>query len=139
MEEHYLLDTNILSELRKGERADAGLMDWFVIADESALFVSALTIGEIQKKIVRIRRRDPIQARNLEIWLEKMETFYGDRILPVDREVARRWGELQGGSRQWPAIDALIAATAAEHGLTLVTRNESDFEGIGIGVLNPFD
>ncbi len=131
------MDTNIVSELRRRERANAGVQAWFHAADESGMRLSVLTLGEIRKGIERLRKRDMIQAAGLENWLEELERRFSSKVLPVTDRIADQWGRLQA-IRALPEIDALLAATALEHDLTLVTRNESDFKGLGITILNPF-
>lgn len=122
----FLLDTNILSELRKPEaRRDSGLRAWFDGVASEDLFLSVLAIGEIRKGIERVRAPDPKQARALDTWLGQIEAFYADRILPVTATVAMRWGHAQA-RRNYPVIDALMAATADEHDMQLVTRNVAD-------------
>ncbi len=132
----YLLDTNVVSELRRA-RPDAGVLAWLDEARGHELYLSALTIGEIRLGIVRLHRRDPAQAAVLDAWLVGLESGYADRILPVTVAVARRWAELNA-ARPLPVVDALLAATAAEHGATLVTRNVADLAGIDVPVLDPF-
>jgi hypothetical protein len=132
-----LLDTNVLSELRKGQRCDAGVRQWFEETAEEELFISVLVLGEIRQGIERIRLRDPAQARALETWLLWVATEFADRLLPVDEKVADQWGRL--GLRQpVPILDALLAATALVHGLTVVSRDEEGFRGTGVPVVNPF-
>jgi toxin FitB len=119
----YLLDTNILSELRKPvARRNVGVMAWFSMAEADELYLSVLVIGEIHKGIERVRGSDQEQARALSTWLRRIETNYADRILQVTIGIATRWGQLQA-IRNYPVIDALLAATADEHGLRLVSRN----------------
>lgn len=120
----YLLDTNVVSELRR-PRPHPGVVRWFDESRGAELYLSALTIGEIRLGIVRLRRRDPEQATALAGWLDGLEAGYADRILPVTATVAHRWAELNA-ERPLPVVDALIAATALEHGATLVTRNVAD-------------
>jgi predicted nucleic acid-binding protein len=132
-----LIDTNVLSELRKGKDCDAGVRHWFEGAAEDELFVSVLVLGEIRQGIERIRPRDPAQARALEKWLQLVATEFADRLLPVDENVADKWGRL--GLRQpVPILDAFLAATALVHQLTVVTRDETGFRNTGVAVLNPF-
>lgn len=100
--------------------------------------MSVLTLGEIRSGIERIRRRDPAQARALEAWLTRLRRGYGDRTLPISPEVGDRWGRLNA-VRPLPTVDSLIAATALEHGLTLVTRNVDDYAGTGVALFNPFE
>lgn len=125
----YLLDTNILSELRKPEaRRNKGLTDWLSKVQSDDLFLSVLVVGEVRKGIERVRAGDPKQARALEEWLAQVEVFYSDRILPITTPIATRWGRAQVG-RNYPVIDGLMAATADEHNLQLVTRNTQDLAG----------
>ena len=102
------------------------------------LFLSAVTIGEIERGIVRQREQDPVFAEALELWLDRTVEIYGDRILPVDTRVGRRWGGLSARIGNEGA-DLLIAATALEHGLVVVTRNIRHFERTGVEIINPFD
>jgi toxin FitB len=133
----YLLDTNVLSETRKRQPA-AGLADWIAATPPGLLHVSVLTMGEIGQGITRIRGRgDQDQASALERWLRDLESGFEDRVLTVTLPVAAAWGRQQRG-QPLPVIDALIAATARVHGLTVVTRNVKDFELAGVPVLNPF-
>lgn len=101
------------------------------------LFLSVLVVGEIRNGVEKLRRRDGAAAAALEGWLEGLVASHGDRILPVDRRVAEEWGRL-ASRRSLPAVDALMAATAIVHGLTLVTRNVRDVSGTGAAVLDPF-
>ncbi len=134
----YLVDTNVVSELRKGVRANAGVQRWIggTVADE--LFLSALTAGELTTGVERLRRRDEVAARALDGWLSALISTYADRILPVGLDVARAWGSL-GDPDPVPVVDGLIAATAQVHGLTVVSRNARDYRGAGIPVVNPFE
>jgi len=133
----YLLDTNVISELRKGERADSNVTAWFAdIADEE-IFLSVLTIGEIRRGIESVRRRDPDSAAALDRWLALLSEAHGDRILPVDRAIAEEWGRMNVPD-PLPVVDGLLAATARVLDLTLVTRNVADVEGAGVELLDPF-
>jgi predicted nucleic acid-binding protein len=133
----YLLDTNVLSETRKRQPA-ASVAGWIAAAPPDWLHVSVLTLGEIEQGIARAGGRgDRQQAAALERWLRDVETGFEDRVLPVTLAVAAAWGRQQY-ARPLPVIDALIAATARVHGLTVVTRNARDFEPAGVQVLNPF-
>jgi predicted nucleic acid-binding protein len=133
----WLLDTNILSELRKGRHCDAGVNVWFAGIDDGFLFTSVLVLGEIRKGIERIRMTDASQARVLEKWLQATIDNYADRILPVDERIAEQWGRL-GIRQSLPVVDALLAATALCHDLTLVSRDTRGFLNAGIRTLNPF-
>lgn len=133
----YLLDTNVLSETRKRQAA-AGVADWIAATPPDRLHVSVLTLGEIEQGIARIRGRgDRDQAAVLERWLADVKAGFEDRVLPVSLPVATAWGR-RPDPQPLPVIDALIAATARVHGLTVVTRNVKDFELAGIPVFNPF-
>jgi hypothetical protein len=132
----WLLDTNIVSELRKGERADPRLRAWFTESDDDALFTSVLVIGEIRRGIESLRRRDVPSALALEHWLAALTDGFADRILPVDRNVAEEWGRLNVPDPV-PTVDGLLAATARVHGLTLVTRNTRDVSRTGVPLLDP--
>lgn len=133
----FLIDTNIISELRKGERCDAAVAAWWAGVAEDDLWLSALVVGEIRKGVELARRRDPRKAEVLETWLSDVLSGFGDRVLPVDASVAEEWGRMNA-IRPVPVIDALLAATAKANDLTLVTRNEADVAGLGVEVLNPF-
>ena len=133
----FLIDTNIISELRKGERCDPAVAAWWAGVAEDDLWLSALVVGEIRKGVELARRRDPRKAEVLETWLSDVLTGFGDRVLPVDATVAEEWGRINA-IRPVPVIDALLAATAKANDLTLVTRNEADVAGLGVEVLNPF-
>ena len=134
----FLLDTNIISEIRKGDRCDAAVAAWFLGVPERDLMISVLTLGEIRKGITLARnRRDSHQVDVLEHWLRTISIRFADRILPIDERVADAWGRMYG-LRNVSAIDGLLAATAVVHDLTLVTRNSADVDGLGATVLNPF-
>jgi toxin FitB len=133
----YLIDTNVLSELRRKE-PNIGVAEWFSQRPSTTLFVSVLTLGEIRKGIDMLT--DSNRKFALLDWLEvDLPAFFIGRILTVDASVADRWGRLiaQAG-RPTPAIDSLLAATAVHHGLKLVTRNTQDFEFAGVEVVNPW-
>jgi toxin FitB len=132
----YLLDTNVISETRK-TRADNGVIAFLSAADAAGLFLSVLTLGELRKGVEAKRQTDPAAADRLGEWVDGIETTFIDRVLPVDAATARRWGELSAG-RSLPVVDALIAATAINHGLTLVTRNTRDVESTGVPLVDPW-
>jgi predicted nucleic acid-binding protein len=133
----YLLDTNVISELRKGERADQGVKAWFAELAEEEIFLSVLTVGEIRRGIESIRRRDPDAATALDSWLSRVVEAHRDRIIGIDRAISEEWGRLNVPD-PLPVVDGRLAATAKVTGLTLVTRNVSDVESTGVAVLNPF-
>ena len=133
----YLVDTDVLSELRR-KRRNRDVVTWFGDVNAADLFLCTVTIGEIELGISRVRNINPDFAQELSDWLDLTLRAYGERILPLSVGIARRWGRLaaQLGNKQ---LDLAIAATALEHGLTVVTRNVSDFEPTGVPVLNPFN
>lgn len=132
-----LLDTNIVSELRKRQNADPAVRKWLDDQSDDELFLSVATFGEIRMGIERLRQRDPVQAAVLNGWALDLGTDYTERILDITREIFDRWGCLQA-IRPIGAVDCLLAATAIEHDFTLVTRNIDDFRGLGVRLLNPF-
>ena len=133
----FLLDTNVVSELRKGARSDASVRRWFESVDENLLFLSVLVTGEVRRGIEAMRRRDVRAASALERWLEALVHAHSDRVLPVDAAIADEWGRLDARG-SLPVVDGLLAATARVHDLTLVTRNVKDVARTGIDVLDPF-
>lgn len=133
----YLLDTNVISELRKGDRADANVTAWFARLADEEIFLSVLTIGEIRRGIESIRRRDPDSAAVLDRWHALLSETHADRILPLDRAIAEEWGRMNVPD-PLPVIDGMLAATARVLGLTLVTRNVADVKGLGVELLDPF-
>ena len=132
----YLVDTDVISGLCKPER-NPTLVAWFAQQRHSDLFVSVISIGEIERGIARQRKKNPDFAAALASWLDVVLTLYGDRILPFDLQAARRWGLLCAAIGN-ESPDLMIAATALEHGLTVVTHNMSDFTPTGVSVLDPF-
>ena len=135
---NYLIDTNIISEVRKGAKCDANVAAWYASIDDAEIYLSVLVLGEIRKGVERARLKDPAQARSLENWLAAVAKAFAERILPVDKYVADEWGRM-GCNRPVPTIDALLAATAKVHAMTLVSRNVADVADLGASVLNPFD
>jgi predicted nucleic acid-binding protein len=133
----YLVDTNIISELRKRERADANVRTWFASVTDDDLFLSVLVIGEIRQGIERVRERDSRQVEALEAWLGRVRKLFGPRLLPITESVAQEWGRLNR-TRPLPTVDSLLAATAKVNGLTLVSRNAADYSGTGVSFLDPF-
>jgi predicted nucleic acid-binding protein len=133
----YLIDTNIISEVRKGARCNPQVSAWYAsIADED-IFLSALVLGEIRKGVELARPRDADKAAVLERWLREVELAFDGRVLGIDNMVSDQWGRMSA-IRSVPVIDGLLAATALTNGLTLVTRNDRDIAGLGVTVLNPF-
>jgi predicted nucleic acid-binding protein len=133
----YLIDTNVISEVRKGSRCDAHVAAWYGSIDDTDLYLSVLVLGEIRKGIELAGQRDPAKADALRAWLANIDAAFGDRVLAVDRSVSDEWGRMSA-IRPIPVIDGLLAATAKTHKLTLVTRNDADVGGLGAMVLNPF-
>lgn len=134
----WLVDTNVISEVRKGPRCHPGVAAWWAAVEDRDLFLSVLTLGEIRRGIEGIRQRDPAKAATLERWLRDISEAFGARIIGVDLAVAEAWGRMSV-ARSVPVIDALLAATAQVHDLVLVTRNTADVSGLGVRTLNPFD
>ena len=132
----FLLDTDVLSALRRREQHPE-LAQWLGRQRTADLYLSTVTVGEIERGIIQQQRRDASFARELMVWLDRVLALYGDRVLTVDVSTARRWGRLSG-SLGHESVDLLIAATALEHGLTVVTRNIRRFEPAGVPAFNPF-
>jgi len=135
---NFLLDTNVVSELRKGDRADARVRAWFDSVETDDLYVSVVVIGELRQGVEGVHRRDPATGVRLRRWLTAMVKHYGDRILPIDLSVADTWGRLNVPDRL-PVVDGFLAATALEFDMTLVTRNVRDVKRTGVRLLNPFE
>lgn len=133
----YLIDTDILYEICKGEQCDIAVSAWYASISGRELFLSALSLGEIRKGAERVRFYDPRQAELLNRWLLDVELAFDGRLLGIDKSVSEQWGRMNA-IRKIPAIDALQAATALTHGLTLVTSRDSNVLGLGVKVLNPF-
>ncbi len=131
----YLLDTNVVSELRR-PRPHGAVLDWIADVPAEQLFVSAVTVGEIQAGIEITREQDEAKAEELGAWLDKVLTSYG--ILPMDALAFREWARLMHGRSGAMTEDAMIAATAMVHRLTVVTRNVADFDDLGVDYMNPF-
>ena len=134
----YLLDTNVVSELRKGNRCETAVREWFDAVDEDDAYLSVLVVGEIERGIERIRKRDPKSAARLRRWLSNLVTTFEDRILPVTLPIARAWGRM-GVPNPIPTVDGLLAATAQVHGLVLAARNVTHVNSLDIEWVNPFD
>ena len=136
----FLVDTNVISEARKGRRADLGVVAFWAEAarNDTPIFLASVTIGELRRGVELIRHRgDQQQADLLEQWLEKVLLDYGDRVLSLDCDAAQLWWRLRVPNPQH-GIDKQIAAIALLHGLTVVTRNTADFADCGVALLNPF-
>ena len=133
----YLLDTNVVSELRKRDRCDENVATWYTGVSDDELFLSVVVLGEIRQGIERIRDRDPQQCAVLEQWQQDVTRRYSQRILPIDERVSDVWGQFYY-IRNVPVVDGLLASTAKVHNLTLVTRNIQDVQGLGVNLLNPF-
>jgi predicted nucleic acid-binding protein len=136
----FVLDTNVVSELRKARqgKADANVVAWSQSVDAAELFVSAITIMELEFGVLAIERKDAAQGALLRAWLEQhVLPEFADRTLPVDTAVAQRCARLHVPDKRGER-DALIAATALVHGMTLVTRNIADFQPTGVDLLNPW-
>ncbi|WP_144634080.1 type II toxin-antitoxin system VapC family toxin [Bordetella genomosp. 13] len=136
----YLVDTNVISEARKGAKADSGVRAFFRNAAQGdlALYLSVITVGELRRGVDLLRHRgDTSQAARLETWLSTLLHDYARHILSMDADVSQVWGRMRVPQPQH-ALDKIIAATALIHGLTVATRNTADFTGLGVHVFNPF-
>ncbi len=131
----YLLDTNVVSELRK-PKPHGGVLAWFQSVSETQLFLSAVTLGEIQAGIELTRQQDPPKAKAIEHWLDQLACVYN--ILPMDAATFRMWARLMHGQSNTVYEDAMIASTAKVHDLTVVTRNLADFKRFEVALFNPF-
>lgn len=132
----YLLDTNVVSELRK-PRPHGAVVAWLQAQDDAQLHLSAVTIGEIQAGIELTRQQDAAKAQEIEAWLEQVAASWN--VLPMDAPAFRAWARLMHRRSDTLYEDAMIAATAQVHGLTVVTRNVVDFKAFGVGLVNPFE
>ena len=136
----YLVDTNVISEARKKSKANTGVRAFFkqAIEDETLIFISVVTVGELRRGVESIRYRGDVrQANQLEKWLENLMAEYQDHILDINQDIAQLWGRLRAPHPE-NALDKQIAATALIYELTVVTRNHKDFVKTGVRVLNPF-
>ncbi len=133
----YLLDTNVLSELRRGAKCNSRVRAWARSTSKERHFISVLSLGEIRRGIESLRRKSPAQCPPFEKWLNRLLTDYEDTILSISEEVADRWGRLNA-DRSRPVIDSLLAATALEFGLTVATRNTADFP-TEVPLVNPWN
>ena len=134
----YLVDTNVLSEIRKGKRADPAVWGWWNSTEDSDLFLSVMVLGEVRRGVEKLRRKDQERAQALESWMKKVVSGFDERVLPVDRKIADTWGAM-GVERTLPMVDSLVAATAVAYNLILVTRNTKDMQDSGARLLNPFE
>lgn len=134
----FLIDTNVISEIRKRERADANVIRWVNQTSVEDIGTSVLVLAEIRRGIELKRRSDPLQAKSLDRWFSQMRIRLADRVLPIDETIAETWAHLGRIPNPLPLIDSLLAATAKVHGLILVTRNITDIESTGVELLDPF-
>ena len=132
----FLLDTNVLSALRRRERSPATVR-WMEVQRASDLYISVITVGEIDRGITQQEQRNESFSRELADWLDRVLAWYGDRVLPIDVPTSRRWGRLSA-ALGYDSADLLIAATALERGLAVVTRNVRHFEPTGVPTVSPF-
>jgi toxin FitB len=134
----FLLDTNVLSELRKKRKTDSKVQGWFGSVESEDLFTSVIVVGEIRRGIEKIRPTDSVFASRLELWLRRLQAEYQDRILSITEEIAEFWGTICPND-PLTEPDGLIAATALHHGMTLVTRNVEQVQRSGVKLLNPWE
>jgi toxin FitB len=133
----WLLDTNVLSEIRKADRCDPHVASWVSQSPPEAFYTSVLVLGEIRRGVDRVRRKDRRQGRVLEGWLERIRLELAGRILDVDERVAEEWGRMSVPD-PLPVVDGLLAATAKVHGMTLATRNTGQVARTGVALIDPF-
>jgi toxin FitB len=133
----FLLDTNVVSELRKGERCAPKVNAWTQNIEPNQSFLSVLIVGELRRGAILKRRTDRATADVLEQWIARLTHLYGDRILPITLEIAQEWGRISA-LRPIPPENGLLAATANVHRLTFVTRNTRNVQGLGVAILNPW-
>jgi toxin FitB len=133
----FLIDTNVISELRKGDRSDVQVIRWFGSIRDDEIFLSVLTLGELRKGIDSVQRRDARSAAALNRWFRGLVEGFDDRILPINRAIAEEWGRINVPD-PLPVIDGLLAATAKMHTLTLATRNTRHVARTGVSFVNPF-
>lgn len=133
----FLIDTNIISEVRKGARCDRHVAAWYASIADNDLYLSVLVLGEIHKAVETARPRDPAKAEALAIWLDQVHRAFEGRILSVDYNVASEWGRISA-LRSIPTTVGLLAATAKVNGMTLVSSHDEEVAGLGVRVLNPF-
>ncbi len=131
----YLLDTNVVSEMRK-QKPHGAVVAWLTDLRDEQVFLSAVTMGELQAGIELTRRQDPEKAMEIERWVDQLEASY--QILPMDTASFREWGRLMHGKSDDLVEDGMIAATARKHDLIVATRNEDDFKQLNVQVFNPF-
>jgi len=136
----YLVDTNVISEARKKSKANKGVRAFFkqAIENETPMFISVVTVGELRRGVELIRHRGDTRANQLEKWLETLLVEYKDSILDINQDIAQLWGRLRVPHPE-NALDKQIAATALIYDLTVVTRNHNDFSKTGVRLLNPFE
>ncbi len=133
----YLLDTNVLSELRRGSNCDRNVRAWAKANLTKRHFISVLSLGEIRRGIETLHRKAPDQSQAFEEWLNRLLVQYEDTILPITEEISDLWGRMNA-KKTLPVIDGLIAATALENNLTVVTRNLTDFDSV-VSAVNPWE
>lgn len=131
----YLLDTNVVSETRK-PRPHGAVMQWLSGMEAGRIFLSAVTLGELQVGVEKTRRQDPLKAEEIERWVDQLAAVY--EVLPMDTQCFREWGRLMDRKPDGLMEDAMIAATARVHRLIVATRNERDFRQLDVRILNPF-
>jgi toxin FitB len=135
---NVLIDTNVISELRRRDRCNANVASWFAALPAESIFLSVIVVGEIRRGIESVKRRDPKGARALETWLKMLVSEHEPRILPIDRRIAEEWGRMNVPN-PIPVLDGLMAATARVNDLVLATRNIKDVARTGVRTVNPFE
>ena len=135
---HFLLDTNVLSEIRKGVRGFSKVTAWYSNVPVSDVFISVITIGEMLYGAHLVRKRDPVKAMQIDAWCAETKKEFETHIIGVDLKIMEQWAKI-AAVRTIPAFDAVLAATAKVHNLIVATRNTADFDGTGVLLFNPFD
>ena len=133
----FLIDANIISEVRKGKHCNPALLDWWTDVEDDELWISVLVLGEMRIGVEMARSKDPMKSEALDAWHKKVLDNFADRILPVDLAVVEEWWRICA-IRTVPTVDALLAATARSKHMTIETRNVKDFAGLNVQILNPF-
>lgn len=133
----FLIDTDIISEVRKGARCDRHVAAWYASIADSDLYLSVLVLGEIRKAVEAARSTDPARAEAMATWLEQVHRAFEGRILPVDYAVAMEWGRISA-LKALPVVLGLLAATAKANGMTLVTSHDEEVKALGVKTFNPF-
>lgn len=135
---NYLVDTNVISEVRKGNRGNSRVISWWNSIQTSQIYLSVLTLGELQRGVLALRQKNKTQAQHLENWIVGLNRNFASRLVSIDKDAAMIWARISG-LRTFPLIDSLMAASAISRKMTFVTRNTGDIKDCGVLYLNPFE